>query len=163
MSFLTNPMTSHSSLIHVWSLDRKVLENNPPIGRFDRWNSYSISKPGLFTNWMGIPTVKSSDRWIIFQYFSVQRSNMYERWMRSHWISQRAHVSGAVEVNVTFYLVETFISVNIQWQVATRTVEVEIGAISHKLSMEYIIQGPIVYILSNSGVWWWVSRWYSLL
>ena len=72
--------------------------------------------------------------------------------MRSHWISQRAHVSGAVEVNVTFYLVETFISVNVQWQVATRTVEVEIGAISHKLSMEYIIQGPIVYILSNSGV-----------
>ena len=28
--------------------------------------------------------------------------------MRSHWISQKAHVSGAVEVNVTFYLVETF-------------------------------------------------------
>ena len=43
-------------------------------------------------------------------------------------------MSGAVEVNVTFYLVETFISVNVQWQVATRTVEVEIGAISHKLS-----------------------------
>ena len=62
-------------------------------------------------------------------------------------------MSGAVEVNVTFYLVETFISVNVQWQVATRTVEVEIGAISHKLSMEYIIKGPIVYILSNSGVW----------
>ena len=61
-------------------------------------------------------------------------------------------MSGAVEVNVTFYLVETFISVNVQWQVATRTVEVEIGAISHKLSMEFIIKGPIVYILSNSGV-----------
>ena len=26
--------------------------------------------------------------------------------MRSHWISQKAHVSGAVEVNVTFYLEE---------------------------------------------------------
>ena len=33
-------------------------------------------------------------------------------------------------------------------EVATRTVEVEIGAISHKLSMEIIIQGPIVYFLS---------------
>ena len=163
MSSLTDPTTLHSSPVHVWLLGRKALENNSHIGRLDRWSSYSISKPGLFTNWIGIPTVKSSDRRIIFQYFSVQRSNMYERWMRSHWISQRAHVSGAVEVNVTFYLVETFISVNVQWQVATRTVEVEIGAISHKLSMKFIIQGPIVYILSNSGVWWWVSRWYSLL
>ena len=69
----------------------------------------------------------------------------------------------AVEVNVTFYLVETFTSMNVQWQVAIGAVEVEIGATFHELSMEYIIQGPIVYILSNLGVWWWVSRWYRLL
>ena len=37
------------------------------------------------------------------------------------------------------------------------------GATFNELSMEYIIQGPIVYILSNLGVWWWVSRWYRLL
>ena len=29
-------------------------------------------------------------------------------------ISHRAHVAGAVEVNVTFYLVETFISMSVQ-------------------------------------------------
>ena len=34
--------------------------------------------------------------------------------MRSHWISQRAHVGGAVEVNVTFHLVETSISMKFQ-------------------------------------------------
>ena len=72
--------------------------------------------------------------------------------MRSHWISQRAHVGGAVEVNVKFYLVETFTSMNVQRQVAIGAVEVEIGATFHKFSMEYIIQGPIVYILSNLGV-----------
>ena len=135
MSSLTDLMTFYSFLIHVWPLDRKVLENNPPIGRFDRWNSYSISKPGLFSNWMGIPTVKSSDTLIIFQYFSVQQSNMYRVWMWSHWISQRAHVGGAVEVNVTFYLVETFTSMNVQWQVAIGAVEVEVGATFHELSM----------------------------
>ena len=140
-----------------------VPEKSISTPRYSILYSPSISEPAEFTNKQKFPTVKSSDAQNIFQRFSVQQSNMYEKWMRSHWISQKAHVSGAVEVNVTFYLVETFISVNIQWQVATRTVEVEIGAISHKLSMEYIIQGPIVYILSNSGVWWWVSRWYSLL
>ena len=135
MSSMTDPMTLHSSPIHVWLLDRKALENNPPIGRFDRWNSYSISIPGLFTNWMGIPTVKSSDTLIIFQYFSVQQSNMYREWMWSHWISHRAHLGGAVEVNVTFYLVETFTSMNVQWQVAIGAVEVEVGATFHELSM----------------------------
>ena len=29
------------------------------------------------------------------------------------WISQRAHVDGAVEVNMPFYLVEAFISVSV--------------------------------------------------
>ena len=61
-------------------------------------------------------------------------------------------MAGAVEVNVTFYLVETFTSMNVQRQVAIGAVEVEIGATFHELSMEYIIQGPIVYILSNLGV-----------
>jgi len=35
-------------------------------------------------------------------------------------------MSGAVEVNVTFYLVETFTSVSVQRPVAIRAVEVEI-------------------------------------
>ena len=61
-------------------------------------------------------------------------------------------MAGAVEVNVTFYLVETLISMSVQWPVAIGAVEVEIGATFHKLSIQYIIQGSIVYILSNSGV-----------
>ena len=54
MSSLTDPMTLHSSPIHVWVLDRKALENNPHIGRFDRWKFQLISKPGWLTNWIGI-------------------------------------------------------------------------------------------------------------
>ena len=61
-------------------------------------------------------------------------------------------MGGAVEANVTFYLVETLLSMCVQRQVATRAVEVEIGTIFHELSMQYVTQGSIVYILSNSGV-----------
>ena len=57
-----------------------------------------------------------------------------------------------MEVNVTFYLVETFTSMNVQRQVAIGAVEVEIGATFHKFSMEYVNQGPIAYTLSNLGV-----------
>ena len=52
MSSLTDPMTLHSSPIHVWVLDRKALENNPHIGRFGRLKFQVISKPGWLTNWM---------------------------------------------------------------------------------------------------------------
>ena len=62
-------------------------------------------------------------------------------------------MGGAVEANVTFYLVEIFISMSVQRQVATRAVEVEIGTIFHELSTQYIINGTIAYILSNSGVY----------
>ena len=44
-------------------------------------------------------------------------------------------MAGAVEVNVTFYLVETFISMSVQRQVATRAVEVEIGTTLRELLM----------------------------
>ena len=44
-------------------------------------------------------------------------------------------MGGAVEANVTFYLVETFISMSVQRQVAMRAVEVEIGTIFRELSM----------------------------
>ena len=42
-------------------------------------------------------------------------------------------MSGAVEVNVTFYLVETFTSVSVQRPVATRAAEVEIRATLREL------------------------------
>ena len=62
-------------------------------------------------------------------------------------------MGGAVEVNVTFYSVETFTSVSVQRPVVMRAVEVEIGTIFHELSTQYIINGTIAYTLSNSGVY----------
>ena len=109
MSSMTNPMISNSSLIHVWPLDRKTLENNSHIRRFGRWNFQFISKPGRSTNKLKIPTAKSSNVRIIFQRFSVQQSNMYKGWIWNHWIGHRAHVGGAAEVNLTFRLVEKFV------------------------------------------------------
>ena len=44
-------------------------------------------------------------------------------------------MGGAVEVNVAFYLVETFTSVSVQRPVVTRAVEVEIGTTLRELSM----------------------------
>ena len=59
MSSMTDPMTLHSSPIHVWLLDRKALENNSHIGRFGRLKFQVISKPGWLTNWMGVQNVIS--------------------------------------------------------------------------------------------------------
>ena len=61
-------------------------------------------------------------------------------------------MGGAVEVNVAFYLVETFTSVSVQRPVVTRAVEVEAGTTFHELLMQYVIQGPIAYNVSNSCV-----------
>ena len=44
-------------------------------------------------------------------------------------------MGGAVEVNVTFYLVETFTSVSVQRPVVMRAVEVEIGTMLRELLM----------------------------
>ena len=44
-------------------------------------------------------------------------------------------MGGAVEVNVTFYLVETFTSVSVQRPVVINAVDVEIGTTLHELSM----------------------------
>ena len=88
---------------------------------------------------------------------------MYRGWTYAHWHSHRAHVGGLVDANVTFYLVETFISMNVQWPVAIGADEVNTWVIFYILSILYIIEVLIVYILSNSGIKWWGSRWYSLL
>ena len=48
-------------------------------------------------------------------------------------------MAGAVEVNVTFYLVETFISMSVQWPVTTGAIEVKIGATFHQISMKWFI------------------------
>ena len=69
MSSMTNPMTLHSSPIHVLLLDRKALENNPHIGRFGRLKCQVISKPGWLTNWMGVQNVIS---WFQYQKVPVQ-------------------------------------------------------------------------------------------
>ena len=61
-------------------------------------------------------------------------------------------MGGAVEVNVTFYLVETSISMNAQRPVAIGADEVNAGVIFYLLSILYIIKVLIVYILSNSGI-----------
>ena len=63
-------------------------------------------------------------------------------------------MGGAVEVNVTFYLVETFtsVSVSIQRPVVMRAVEVEIGTTLRELLTQRVTQGPIAHIFSNSGV-----------
>ena len=57
-----------------------------------------------------------------------------------------------MDANVTFYLVETFISMNAQRPVAIGADEVNTGVIFYILSILYIIKALIVYILSNSGI-----------
>ena len=61
-------------------------------------------------------------------------------------------MGGAVEVNVTFYLVESLISMNVQRPVAIGADEVNAGVIFYLLSILYIIKVLIAYILSNSGI-----------
>ena len=61
-------------------------------------------------------------------------------------------MGGLAEANVTFYLVETSISINVQRPVAIGADEVNAGVIFYLLSILYIIKVLIVYILSNSGV-----------
>ena len=57
-----------------------------------------------------------------------------------------------MEANVTFYLVETLRSMNVQQPLAIGADEVNTGAIFYILSILYIIKALIAYILSNSGI-----------
>ena len=57
-----------------------------------------------------------------------------------------------MEANVTFYLVETSTSKNIQCPVAIGADEANTGVIFYILSILYIIKALIAYILSNSGI-----------
>ena len=61
-------------------------------------------------------------------------------------------MSGLAEADVTFYLAETFISMNAQRPVAIGADEVNAGVIFYTLSILYIVKASIAYILSNSGV-----------
>ena len=64
---------------------------------------------------------------------------------------------------VTFYLVKSSRSMNVQQPLAIGADEANTGVIFYILSILYIIKALIAYILSNSGIKWWGSRWYSLL
>ena len=57
-----------------------------------------------------------------------------------------------MEANVTFYLVKSSRSMNVQRPVAIGADEVNTGVIFYILSILYIIKVLIVYILSNSGI-----------
>ena len=57
-----------------------------------------------------------------------------------------------MEANVTFYLVKSSRSMNVQQPLAIGADEVNTGVIFYILSILYIIKALIVYILSNSGV-----------
>ena len=57
-----------------------------------------------------------------------------------------------MDANVTFYLVESLTSMNVQRPVAIGADEVNAGVIFYLLSILYIIKVLIVYILSNSGI-----------
>ena len=57
-----------------------------------------------------------------------------------------------MEANVTFYLVKSSRSMNVQRPVAIGADEVNAGVIFYISSILYIIKVLIVYILSNSGV-----------
>jgi len=57
-----------------------------------------------------------------------------------------------VEANVTFYLVKSSRSMNVQQPLAIGADEVNTGVIFYILSILYIIKALIVYILSNSGI-----------
>ena len=61
-------------------------------------------------------------------------------------------MGGLVEANVTFYLVESSRSMNVQRPVAIGADEVNTGIIFYILSISYIIKVLTVYILSNSGI-----------
>ena len=142
VSFNRRPWLSPISAIRYYSVARYC---NYRKGRLHRctWdtavnafqNFHLISYLLIEGKFSKMLTVKSSDVQIVSQRFSVQQSNMYRGWMWSHWISQRAHLGGAVEVNVTFYLVETFTSVSVQRPVVMRAVEVEIGTTLRELLM----------------------------
>ena len=57
-----------------------------------------------------------------------------------------------MEANVTFYLVKSSRSMNVQQPLAIGADEVNTGVIFYILSILYIIKALIVYILSNSGI-----------
>ena len=57
-----------------------------------------------------------------------------------------------MEANVTFYLIKSSRSMNVQRPVAIGADEVNTGEIFYILSISYIIKVLIVYILSNSGI-----------
>ena len=57
-----------------------------------------------------------------------------------------------MEANVTFYLVKSSRSMNVQQPLAIGADEVNTGVIFYLLSILYIIKVLIVYILSNSGI-----------
>ena len=61
-------------------------------------------------------------------------------------------MGGLVEANVTFYLVKSSRSMNVQRPVAIGADEVNTGVIFYILSILYIIKVLIAYILSNSGI-----------
>ena len=61
-------------------------------------------------------------------------------------------MGGLAEANVTFYLVESSRSMNVQRPVAIGADEVNTGVIFYILSILYIIKVLIAYILSNSGI-----------
>ena len=61
-------------------------------------------------------------------------------------------MGGLAEANVTFYLVKSSRSMNVQRPVAIGADEVNTGVIFYILSILYIIKVLIVYILSNSGI-----------
>ena len=61
-------------------------------------------------------------------------------------------MGGLAEANVTFYLVKSSRSMNVQRPVAIGADEVNAGVIFYILSILYIIKALIVYILSNSGI-----------
>ena len=57
-----------------------------------------------------------------------------------------------MEANVTFYLVKSSRSMNVQQPLAIGADEVNTGVIFYILSILYIIKVLIAYILSNSGI-----------
>ena len=57
-----------------------------------------------------------------------------------------------MEANVTFYLVKSSRSMNVQQPLAIGADEVNTGVIFYILSILYIIKALIVYILSNPGI-----------
>ena len=63
-----------------------------------------------------------------------------------------------MEANVTFYLVKSSRSMNVQRPVAIGADEVNTGIIFYILSISYIIKVLTAYILSNSGIKCSVSR-----